>query len=88
MPVSVLTEVEKTLSDFPLKSTDAGLAELARNLAGRIDDEKSGRTAAELAAKLTTILVALTDAYASEEVPSDSRLGKLRSLPGTAVREA
>lgn len=86
--MSVLAAVEATLSDLKLKPIDAGIAELARNLAGRIDDEKSGRTAAELSAKLTTVLVELRTAYATEEVPSDSRLGKLRGLPGTAVREA
>ncbi|MFI5607769.1 hypothetical protein [Amycolatopsis sp. NPDC051903] len=84
--MSLLDAVNETLDELDLKSVDAGLAELARNLASRIDDEKSGRTASELAAKLHAVIQTLTEDHKAQEVPSDSRLGKLRAVG--SVREA
>ena len=82
----VLDAVNQTLNRLELKAEDQALAALARNLATRIDSERSGRTAAELAAKLTTVLQTLREEFKAKEVPDDSGLAKFRNLH--PVREA
>lgn len=83
--MSLYDAVCASIEQLDLSPRDEGAAELARVLAWAIDEEKSGRTKAELAAKLQTCLTALGLTPESRKgdpvAPTAGKLSKLRALP-------
>lgn len=88
--MSLYEAVDASIKELDLSPRDQGAAELARMLARLIDDEKSGRTAAELASKLQTALSALgltPESRKGDSVdPVPGKLSRLRAIP--TAREA
>ncbi|MGW3992214.1 terminase small subunit [Amycolatopsis sp. NPDC004772] len=83
--MSLYDAVDASIKELDLSPRDKGAAELARVLAREIDEERSGRTKAELAAKLQTALTALGLTPESRKgdpvAPREGKLSRLRALP-------